>query len=107
MELASALPNQIKLPAAVKAAKSWKSISRPERHRKSSLLGWDRNRKFLPALGTTTSENSLAVLGLHPLTKAVGAFSFNPARLIGALAHVTNSLLTLFKPLRIFSKAYL
>jgi hypothetical protein len=51
------------------------------------LFDWNSYDQFLTTAGTTTPNNGLAVLALHPGTKAVSSFSANPAGLIGSLGH--------------------
>jgi hypothetical protein len=58
----------------------------------SNLFDRYGNRQSLTTLGAAPLEDNLPVFGLHPLAKTVGALSFYSARLIGTLAHVTDSL---------------
>lgn len=57
------------------------------------LLGRNRCGENLAASGTTTLNESFAVLALHPLTETMSSFATNSAWLIGSFAHDTLYLL--------------
>lgn len=70
------------------------------------LFGRDRDNQSLAAFGTTPLEDNLSILGLHTFAKPMGPLSFNFTGLIGAFAHGTDSLVTIFKQRELFAKAY-
>ena len=64
-----------------------KAIALGKAFQTDRLLLGDGDGEALPTLGAAALEDLPALVGLHPLAKAVGPLAANVAGLVGPLAH--------------------